>query len=35
MPDPGYNPGDPPGWMFLLFGTIAVLILLLVLKSCL
>jgi len=35
MPEPGYNPGDAPGWVSLVFGTIAVLTVLLLLKSCL
>lgn len=34
MPEYGYNPGDPPGWFGLILGTLIVLILLLLLKSC-
>jgi hypothetical protein len=35
MPDPGYNDGEPPSLVVLICGTIAVLLILLIVKSCL
>jgi hypothetical protein len=34
MPDPGYAGSEPPGPLSLLLGTVVVIILFLILKSC-
>lgn len=35
VPEPGYNQGEAPGWVSLVLGSLVVLILILVVKSCL
>jgi hypothetical protein len=34
MPEPNYTNGDPPGFFTLLVGTIVVIVLFVLLKSC-